>query len=286
MNLAKAAQSKTILRAKKNGEQISPFATLSFRQGGAAGPPKFRQTIDADFVCVTYGNLFKDGASYGRLGSRFCIQIIKTKLEKSMNKLKKSGSFRLTVAIAGGLAMFVVSSHAQNSLSATATLSDTPNGGSFDYTLTLDNTGSVDINSLWYGWIVGVFNLPVPGSDLQNVQNSLGWSATDFGNSVEFENNLGGSALTPGSSMNFTFTSAAAPDSFITDASSRPVASIAYAAANGPSTFGQSVDGVASDPTPTVLAAPAPEPSSLALLAVGGFGLVLIGWKKCGRSFD
>lgn len=198
-----------------------------------------------------------------------------------MNKTIKSDQIRSTLALAAMLITSAFSSHAQNSLTATATLSDVPSGGAFDYTLTLQNTGSVSINSLWYGWIQGVFNLPVAGSSLQNVQNSLNWTPIDSGNSVQFEN-LSGSALAAGASATFTFTSTAAPGSFITDALSRPVASVAYASPTGPSTFGQSINGVASDPIPTTLV-PAPEPSSTAL-AVGGFALAFAGWKKTRKN--
>jgi hypothetical protein len=198
-----------------------------------------------------------------------------------MNKTIKSDQIRSTLALAAVLITSAFSSHAQNSLTATATLSDVPSGGAFDYTLTLQNTGSVGINALWYGWIQGVFNLPVAGSSLQNVQNSLNWTPIDSGNSVQFEN-LSGSALAAGASMTFTFSSTAAPGSFITDTLSRSVASVAYASASGPSTFGQSMNGVASDPIPTALV-PAPEPSSMAL-AVGGFVLAFAGWKKARKN--
>lgn len=198
-----------------------------------------------------------------------------------MNKTIKSDQIRSTLALAAVLITSAFSSHAQNSLTATATLSDVPSGGAFDYTLTLQNTGSVGINALWYGWIQGVFNLPVTGSSLQNVQNSLNWTAINDGNSIQFEN-LSGSALAAGASMTFTFSSTAAPGSFITDTLSRPVASVAYASATGPSTFGQSQNGVASDPIPTVLV-PAPEPSST-VLAVGGFALAFASWKKARKN--
>jgi hypothetical protein len=198
-----------------------------------------------------------------------------------MNKTIKSNSIRSAFMLAGVLAASALSSQAQNTLTATAKLSDVPSGGAFNYTLTLQNTGSVGINSFWYGWIQGVFNLPVAGSSLQNIQNSLNWTPIDSGNSIQFEN-LSGSALAAGASATFTFTSTAAPGSFITDTLSRPVASVAYASPTGPSTFGQSINGVASDPIPTTLV-PAPEPSSTDL-AVGGFALAFAGWKKARKN--
>jgi PEP-CTERM motif len=205
------------------------------------------------------------------------------KNKKNMKKIIKLSSIRFMLAAASGLAA-VFSSHAQNTLTAVATLSDVQAGSTFDYTLTLQNTGSVAINSFWYGWIQGVFNLPTAGSSLQNVQNSLGWNAINDGNSIQFENNSG-TALAAGNSITFTFDSTATPNSFITDTSSRPVQSIAYSTANGPSTFGQSENGIASDPIATTLiATPTPEPSALALLATGGFGLALIYSQKLRKS--
>ena len=201
-----------------------------------------------------------------------------------MNKTTKLTSLRFALVAAGALLASVVSSQAQNSLSATATLSDVPAGGAFDYTLTLQNTGSVNINSFWYGWIQGFFDLPTAGSNLQNVQNSLGWNAINSGNSIQFENNSGGSALTPGASMIFTFESTEIPASFVGGGPNHVGDSIAYAAASGPSTFGQNIDGVASDIIPTTPVA-APEPSSRTLLAIGCFGLTLAGWKRT-RKFS
>jgi hypothetical protein len=196
----------------------------------------------------------------------------------SMKALTQLNAIPLALIIAGSLSVLPLSSQAQNTLTADATLSDVQVGSLFDYTLTLHNTGSVVINSFWYGWIQGVFNLPTAGTNLQNVQNSMNWDATDSGNSIQFENNSG-TALAIGSSMTFTFESTEIPSSFITDSSDRPVASIAYAAANGPSTFGQSQNGIASDPISTTLTA-TPEPSSIGLFVAGGFGLALFGWQK------
>ena len=37
-------------------------------------------------------------------------------------------------------------------LSATATISSVPNGGNFDYTIALKNTGGSDIGTFWFAW--------------------------------------------------------------------------------------------------------------------------------------
>src|SRR5580704_5362226 len=72
---------------------------------------------------------------------------------------------RLCLAVATALAAVTVSSHAQ---SATATISGVAAGSSFDYTITLVNTGTDALNSFWYGWTPGVFDLPSTPSGASN----------------------------------------------------------------------------------------------------------------------
>ncbi len=47
--------------------------------------------------------------------------------------------------------------------SAIATLADVQAGSIFDYTLTLKNTGTIPLESLWYGWTIAGNNLPAVG---------------------------------------------------------------------------------------------------------------------------
>src|ERR1039458_4337489 len=86
----------------------------------------------------------------------------------------KLSLIRITLAVAAGLAVSAVSSHAQN-VNVTGTLTDVPMGGGvFDYTLTLQNTGPETVSSLWFGWIPFEFNVANPS----NAGNLQAWTST------------------------------------------------------------------------------------------------------------
>ena len=175
-----------------------------------------------------------------------------------------SFSVRLALAFAAGLGFSTVSGHAQ---SASATISYAADGANFDYTITLLNTGTTDLNGFWYGWTYDGNNLP---SDPMSLGNSLGWDNNPDGNSVEWENTYG-TALAPGQSGAFTFVSSSSP----TDMTTSPAGeSVAYVYGIDGS---QSYPGYSTDVFSPVLEVP--EPSSAALLATGltimGFGLRL-----------
>jgi hypothetical protein len=164
-------------------------------------------------------------------------------VENSIN-MKTKICFALTIT--AGLA--ACSLQATGTLSASATLTETGMAGSeFEYSLVLDNTGSNPINALWYGWILGAFDLP---STPTSITGPAGWtSSTAFADSVQFENNSG-SAIAPGGFGTFTFdsiSSLSAMTTGITDTA--PTGdSVAYASSTGPSSFDQSYPGIASDP--------------------------------------
>lgn len=163
--------------------------------------------------------------------------------------------FTIALAVAAGLATFTASSHAQG---ATATISDVAAGGNFDYTITLQNTGTLSLNSFWYGWTTSGNNLPsfptTPG-------NTLGWANNLSGNSIEWVNGSG-TALAPGQSGTFTFVSTSSPTAITTPPSGESVAYV------GGIDFSQGLAGHSTSVfSPTLVAAP--EPSSLGLLTVG-----------------
>jgi hypothetical protein len=186
-----------------------------------------------------------------------------------MNNKPKSVSIRFALAVAAGLAASTVSSHAQG---ATATISDVAAGGGvFDYTITLLNTGSDDLNSFWYGWTENGNNLPI-GHNPTSAGNSLGWDNDLDGNSIQWENNSG-TALGSGQSGIFTFASTATPSAITTTPSG---GSVAYV---GGIDFSQDSPGDSTPAFSPALAA-APEPSSSGLLIVGLLGLLATGWRK------
>jgi hypothetical protein len=102
-------------------------------------------------------------------------------------------SIGLSLAVAAALDGSTLSSDAQD-VAVTGTLTDVQGTGStFDYTLTLDNTGTEAVQSLWVGWVPGSFNIDAPTS----VGNNLGWSSTVDGNSIQY-GGTAGSALAAG----------------------------------------------------------------------------------------
>jgi hypothetical protein len=186
-----------------------------------------------------------------------------------MNNASKLISLRFALALAASLAASAVSSHAQ---SATATISGVLVGSTYDYTITLKNTGADNLNDFWYGWIPFLFDLPsVP----TNAGNSLGWDNDVDGDSIEWINNTG-SALAPSQSGIFTFDSSSTPAQMTAGMAGESVAYV-----NG-------IDDSANSPgsstpifAPTLVAAP--EPSALSLLLAGLFvtAMSLRFWTNC-----
>jgi hypothetical protein len=169
-------------------------------------------------------------------------------------------TFAIGIVTAAGLAASAISASAQ---SATATISGVQNGSVYDYTITLNNTGSTMLNSFWYGWIQFLFDLPSPPS---SAGNSLGWNNTLDGNSIEYVNSTG-TPLAAGSSATFTFVDTADPTAITTAPSGESVAYV------GGIDFSQGAAGDSTGIFSPVLQ-PAPEPSTLGLMAVGLFALL------------
>jgi hypothetical protein len=189
-----------------------------------------------------------------------------------MNRMIKLTSIRLVLAVAGGLAVSAVSSQAQ---SATATISGVLVGSDWDYTITLQNTGNVALEGFWYAWTTSGNNLALPAS---NPGSSLGWldSSLTGATSISYQGNAG-DALGVGQSATFTFDSATDPIGITTSPSGE---SVAYTGSIG---FTQGGPGGSSDVfSPTLVSTP--EPSSVALAAIGCAGLILTKRTKLWRS--
>ena len=188
-----------------------------------------------------------------------------------MNNIPKLISTRLALAVAAGLVASTVSSHAQ---SASATISDVLVGSTYDYTISLKNTGTLSLNSFWYGWIQFQNDLP---SNPTLPANSLGWVNTLSGNSIQWVNSTG-TALAPGQSGTFTFDSTSTPAQMTAGIAGESVAYV------GGIDFSQNSPG---DSTgifaPTLVAAP--EPSSLGLLLTGLSAAFLIFRVRLNRRY-
>ena len=181
-------------------------------------------------------------------------------------KKSKFNSLCLALPVITGLAVSAVSGRAQ---SASATISDVAVTGGYDYTITLDNTGTDSLHSFWYGWTLSGNNLPTNPS---NAGNSLGWINTLSGNSIMWGDSSD-TALAPGQSGSFTFFSSSTPTAITTPPSGESVAYV------GSIDFSQGSPGDSTGIfSPTLVATP--EPSAIALLAVGSLGLLATGWRK------
>lgn len=173
-------------------------------------------------------------------------------------------SSRFSLTVGAILAASAISSQAQNVI-VNATLTDVPGtGGAFDYTFTLHNTGSEAIESLWIGWVPGVFDINSPTS----VGNNRGWGSAADGDSIQYLGTAG-TAIASGGTGVFTFDSTSTPAQFMSGAAGD---STAYGvnAANGQLSFVLSgADSETFNPTVVV-----PEPSTFGLVAISSLGLM------------
>jgi hypothetical protein len=180
-------------------------------------------------------------------------------------------SIHFCLAVAAGLAASPISSRAQDVL-VTGSLTDTSlGGGIFKYTLTLHNTGTEAVESLWFGWTVGNFNVANPSSP----GNLLAWTSTLDGSSIQY-GGTSGTALAPNASGTFTFDSTAAPSQI---PAMNGWDSVAYGV--DASQFAIENTTLHSDEfTPSVVTTP--EPSTFSLFAIGTLGLANIIRRKIG----
>jgi hypothetical protein len=186
------------------------------------------------------------------------------------NHKAKSISICLALAVAAGVMASAVDSQAQ---SATATISGVAAGGGvFDYTITLQNTGTTSLDSFWYAWTTSGNNL---SAAISNPGSSLGWvdTAIEGNTSISWEDSSS-NPLAVGHSATFTFDSTETPSAITTLPSGE---SVVYVSGTGPNTFGENDPGSASPAfAPTLV----PEPSSFGLLIAGALGLLAAGWRK------
>jgi len=134
-------------------------------------------------------------------------------------------------------------------------------GGNFDYTISLKNTGTESLNSFWYAWTPGVFDLPTVPTSAAN--SSLGWIATIDGDSIQWQNIACAPALAAGQSETFRFDSTSPLSAITTSPSGRSVAFTTDKIQFNAGMAGQSTPVFA----PTIAAVP--EPSALGLLTIG-----------------
>jgi hypothetical protein len=180
-------------------------------------------------------------------------------------------SFRqkyVLLAAGAGLALTAATSSAQGYVNVDASLTYAPlGGGVYSYSLTLANTGSESISSVWLGWTVNGFNV----ANANNGSTSYGWYATPYSDSIEFSSQYYGYQyypnLDPGYSELFAFESTSPPADF---ASGLAGPSVAYGVNADQFGFvGTTLDSLQFTPSITVT----PEPSTVGLVAMGALGL-------------
>ena len=164
---------------------------------------------------------------------------------------------KLISIIALTLAISRISGHSQ-STSASGTVAGTQEGPSlWLYTITLTDTGSNPIDSLWYAWTPDVApHFYLPDSNLSDISGQDGWTGSAVANSIQF---TGGTAISEGQSVSLSYEADFSPTTLANTVNSG--LSVAYDGG---------IEGGPSTPDFTITAAP--EPASMAL-----FGAALLG---------
>ena len=170
-------------------------------------------------------------------------------------------------------AMWLGGAACYGQLGATATISSVPDGPNFDYTVSLTNIGTVNIGTFWFAWTPPGQPIEydfLPSSPLSS-GGPTGWtgfiSAGFPGYSIEYYN-ISGSAIGPGGTGTFTFTSHDTPAQLQGSMFGFPnTTSFIYTAT--PSTPGDPPAGNPAQVNPVAV----PEPSGLVLAVLGLVGL-------------
>jgi hypothetical protein len=100
------------------------------------------------------------------------------------------------------------------SILATATFTDTmPAPGTWEYNITLNNTGTTTIGTFWFSWIPGAgFMTAAP----TNIQSPAGWNPILTNSNMSIQWTTTASLLAPGDSLSgFLFDSTLSPDQLV-----------------------------------------------------------------------
>lgn len=174
-----------------------------------------------------------------------------------------------TVALAATLGLGA-RSHAALSASATISLVNQPTATTYNYNISLHNTGTTPIGTFWFAWI--------PGQDYMatapiTITNPSTWASTVTGgggsNGYAILWTAGTTIPAGGTLSTFSFTSADAPASFNGNSVFYPTTPVgtSFVYSGGP--FSDSGYQFV-----VTQAAATPEPASLSLLAIGGLAAV------------
>jgi hypothetical protein len=190
-----------------------------------------------------------------------------------MNYLRLSGSEPKTIASKLFVALLLSASAVSTGLCQGDIASGTVSGsgtGPFTYSLTFSDASNATapIGSIWYGWVPGLFFLP---SSPTSAQAPAGWTATVFGNSVQFVANSAADDIAAGQTLSgFGYHATFSPSDLAAAPNSGE--SVAYMGA------------LSSDAGNTFNVVTVPEPSSAMLIISGVLGcLFLTGRNRLAR---
>lgn len=181
-------------------------------------------------------------------------------------------SLRRALILSGFLALSGSACFAAG-ISASATLTDTqPTPGVWNYSMTLNNTGTTSVGTFWFAWVPGAgFLTTMPSS----ISSPAGWTEinTNAGDAIQWTTTS--SLLAAGQSLSgFNFSSTESPTQLLGTFAGSPtgagagdpdLTSVAYA---GAPLVGSASQFVVTEAAPTVT----PEPDSL-VLTLTGIGL-------------
>lgn len=163
------------------------------------------------------------------------------------------------------LVLFATSNNVSAQILATGQISNTSlGGGLFDYTITVKNTGSTNIETFWFAWIPGAGFMSASPS---NVTSPTNWSdiLTNSNEAIQWTTTT--NPLTPGSSLDFSFESSETP-SQMAGFAAPPFASTPV------TTSFVYIGAPLADPGDQFVVESAPEPSALGLLALGALAFI------------
>ena len=174
------------------------------------------------------------------------------------------GSVRFAAALLAGACATLPAAAAE---SASATFTSTQlSATSWQYSLTLDDTGTTDLGTFWFAWVPGKDFMPTAPSAIASPAN---WSAKTThagaadGYAIQWKAGAGG-LLVPGQSLTgFTFDSSTSPQQMLGDSPFFPDTPVTTTFVYSGAPFSDA--GVQF----TVQAAPVPEPTTAVLMGLG-----------------